>query len=62
MMIEQAEKLMEDSKTKIEYFKEKLNNSETGNLDEKLEISLKENKYLQDTLVGMNDIINRLFK
>lgn len=60
MTLEQAEKLMSDAHTKIEEFKSQQNKG--GNLDENLELSVKENKYLQKTLVKMQDIINKLFE
>ena len=61
MMVEQAEKLMEDAKNKIDEFKNQQDKG-SGSLDETLELSMKENRYLQDTLMGMNDIINKLFE
>lgn len=60
MTLEQAEKLMNDAHNKIEEFKSQQNKG--GNLDENLELSIKENKYLQKTLVSMQDIINKLFE
>ncbi|CAI2362431.1 unnamed protein product [Moneuplotes crassus] len=61
VMISQLEKLMEDAKTQIEGFQKQQENAENSNLDERLELSLKENKYLQDTLLGMNSTVNQLF-
>lgn len=62
MTLEQAEKLMEDAKLKIDAFKSEKAKADSGNMDERLEVSIKENKYLQKTLIGMQDIINKLFE
>ena len=60
MTLELAEKLMQDAHNKIDEFKEQQNKG--GNIDENLEFSIKENKYLQKTLISMQDIINKLFE
>lgn len=62
MTLEQAEKLMEDAKLKIEQYGKEKQTVSDGNMDEKLEVSIKENKYLQKTLINMQDIINKLFE
>lgn len=62
MTLEQAEKLMEEAKVRIEEFKHEKDRSSGGNMDERLEISIKENKFLQKTLMNMQDVINKLFE
>lgn len=62
MMVEHLEQLMEDAKKNIEDFQKQQESAGNSNLDERLELSLKENKYLQDTLVGMNTAVNQLME
>lgn len=62
MTLEQAEKLISDTKQKIEDFEGERHRADNGNLDEKLEISIKENKFLQKTLISMQEVINKVFE
>ena len=62
MILEKAEKLIEDAKTKIDTYRIEKEKAEVGNIDERLEVAIKENKYLQKTLIDMQDVINKVFE
>lgn len=62
MILDQAEKLIEDAKNNIDKFKSDRDRTSGGNIDEKLEVAIKENKYLQKTLIDMQNIINSVFE
>ena len=62
MTIEQAEKLIEETKVKMDQFKSEKSGAGSGSLDQMLEISIKENKFLQKTLINIQDVINKIFE
>ena len=50
MTIEQAEKLIEETKSKMDQFKSEKDNAGNGSLDQMLEVSIKENKFFAENI------------
>ena len=60
MALNDAEALVRTAQDRIKKLKEK--QAEGGDIDQKLEGALKENKYLQKIVRSMNDVITSLFE
>ena len=60
MALNEAEELVRQAKERIEKIKQE--GGGQGEIDDKLEKALKENKYLQKTMRSMHDVINELFE